>query len=176
MTTRSVADRAGANLGLIHYHWGGLPRLKQAIARRAGELIFGPLTIQLLESTGLEEVLTQLPAMVSPPTDAKTTRLTVELIAGAVRDPALGDVLRESLAEARTELTGWLDTHLPDAPGGTATLLIALLDGLFLHHMLDPEMRTGEAIDSLAYFLTPPPGPLEAPDEGTGGDGRQQHQ
>ncbi|WP_237323216.1 TetR/AcrR family transcriptional regulator [Streptomyces sp. JJ36] len=162
VTTRSVAERAGANLGLIHYHWGGLPQLKQAIARRAGELIFGPLTIQLLESAGVDEVLDQLPAMVSPPTDATMTRLTVELIAGAVRDPQLGDVLRESLAEARRELSGWLETHLPGAPDGTATLLIALLDGLFLHHMLDPEMGSEEAIDALSRFTAHAPALAQA--------------
>ncbi|CAM3121832.1 hypothetical protein HMPREF1486_00739 [Streptomyces sp. HPH0547] len=149
VTTRSVADRAGANLGLIHYHWGGLAGLKQAIAHRAGELVFGPLTARLLEAASPQDVLDRLPAMVSPPTDDTTTRLTVELIAGAVRDPALGDVLRESLAEARTQLDAWLAEHLPEAPPGTATLLIALLDGLFMHHMLDPEMGSAQAVEAL---------------------------
>lgn len=150
MTTRSVAERADANLGLIHYHWGGLQPLKRAIARRAGELVFGPPTIRLLESASLEELLEQLPTMVAPPTDDLTTRLTVELIAGAVRDPELGEVLRESLADARSHLAAWLETHLPEAPKGTATLLVALLDGLFLHHMLDPGMNSAEAVDALA--------------------------
>ncbi|MGW0705614.1 TetR/AcrR family transcriptional regulator [Streptomyces sp. NPDC002643] len=158
VTTRSVAERAGANLGLIHYHWGGLQPLKRAIARRAGEMVFGPPTIQLLESADLDELLEKLPAMVAPSSDDLTTRLTVELIAGAVRDPELGEVLRESLAEARSHLTDWLQTHLPDAPQGTATLLVALLDGLFLHHMLDPGMNSAEAIDALARIARCAPG------------------
>ena len=37
VTTHGVAERAGTNAGLIHYHFGGLPRLHEAIARRAGE-------------------------------------------------------------------------------------------------------------------------------------------
>jgi AcrR family transcriptional regulator len=166
VTARSVAERAGANPGLIHYHWGGLPPLKLAIARRAGELVFGPFALQLLDATCLQDVYAQLAAMVAPPTEAATTRLTVELVAGAVRDPALGDVLRESLHRTRRTLAGWLATHQPDAPPGTATLLVALLDGLLLHHTLDPVSDPVEAVRALAGLTSAPVAP-----PGTAGHG-----
>lgn len=168
VTTRSVAERAGANLGLIHYYWGGIQKLKEAIARRVGELIFGPLTEQLMEAGGLEDVMARLPEVLAQPTDSATARLTVELIASAVREPALGEVLRESLAEARRELDQWLAEHAPAAPPGTATLLMALIDGLLMHRMLDPELYTQDAVGVLVDFAAHLSGPAAAPDTGSG--------
>lgn len=163
ITTRSVAERAGANLGLIHYYWGGIQKLKEAIACRVGQLIFGPLTEQLLEADTLEDVMALVPEVLTRPTDSVTARLTVELIASAVREPALGEALRTSLAEARSELDQWLSQHAPTAQPGTATLLMALVDGLLMHRMLDPELYTEDVVTALAgfagYLTAPAPAP-----------------
>ncbi|WP_367042656.1 TetR family transcriptional regulator C-terminal domain-containing protein [Streptomyces sp. Je 1-332] len=161
VTTRAVAERAGANLGLIHYYWGGLPALKAAIARRAGEQVFDPVTEELSGTTTLEEAHSKLIELLSAPHDDRTARLTVELIAGAARDPLLGDVLRESLTATRAQLRTWLKGVAPDAPDGSETVLIALLDGMLLHRMLDPDLDNREALSALSHFL---PG-RAAPDE-----------
>lgn len=171
VTTRSVAERAGANLGLIHYYWGGIQKLKEAIAARVGELIFGPPTEHLMAAECLEDVVAMLPEVLAQPTDGTTARLTVELIAGAVREPALGDVLRQSLAEARGELGHWLAEHVPGASPGTATLLMALVDGLLMHRMLDPELSTDEAVAALAGIAAHLSGSAAAPDGETAADG-----
>lgn len=166
VTTRSVAERAGANLGLIHYYWGGIQKLKEAIACRVGELIFGPLTKQLLAAETLEDVMAMVPEALSRPADSVTARLMVELIASAVREPALGEALRESLAQARSELDQWLDEHAPTAKPGTATLLMALVDGLLMHRILDPDLYTDDVVTSLAgiadHLTSPPPAPRSA--------------
>ncbi|MFD0552255.1 TetR/AcrR family transcriptional regulator [Streptomyces rectiviolaceus] len=153
VTTRSVAERAGANLGLIHYYWGGLPALKAAIARRAGEQVFDPVTEELSGTTTLEEAHSKLIELLSAPHDGRTARLTVELIAGAAREPLLGDVLRESLTETRARLRGWLKGVHPGAPAGSETVLIALIDGMLLHRMLDPDLDNREALAALSHFL-----------------------
>lgn len=157
VTTRSTAERAGANLGLIHYHLGGLPQLKAAIAERACELVFGSVTAELLNTGGVDEALALLRQMLSEPSDSGVARLTVELVAGAQREPALGDVLRASLAQARTQLSGWLSEHLPGAPPGTPTLLIAMLDGLLIHRILDPRLDAESAVEAFATLLVGPP-------------------
>lgn len=162
VTTRAVAERAGANLGLVHYHFGGRSQLHQAIARRAGEQVFGPLTTALLAAEGVDDLLERLAATVvaSPlaapgpePDRVAAARLTVELMAGAVRDPAVGEVLRRDMAAARARLTEWLATHAPDAPQGAAALLMALVDGLLTHHLLDPAAGTGQAVDALTRYV-----------------------
>lgn len=159
VTTRSVAERAGANLGLIHYYWGGLPALKAAIARRAGEQVFDPVTEELSRTTTLEQAHVKLIELLSASHDGRTARLTVELIAGAAREPLLGEVLRESLTETRAQLRAWLKRVHPSAPDGSETVLIALLDGMLLHRMLDPDLDNGEALSALSHFLPGHPGP-----------------
>lgn len=173
VTTRSVAERAGANLGLIHYYWGGIQKLKEAIAFRVAELIFGPLTEQLMAADTLEDVMAMLPEALDQPHDSTTARLTVELIASAVREPALGEVLRQALVQARAELSAWLAEHAPAAPVGTSTLLMALIDGLVMHRMLDPELYTDDAVAVLAEFGAHLSTPRPAPGAPGAGEGRQ---
>ena len=165
VTTRSVAERAGANLGLIHYYWGGLPMLKAAIARRASEQVFDPITEQLAKTTTLDEAHAQLIELLSASHDGRTARLTVEVIAGAAREPLLGEVLREALIETRATLRTWIQEVHPSAPDGTETVLIALLDGMLLHRMLDPQLDNGEALNALSHFLPghPRPGRNQSP-------------
>ncbi|MGW7270143.1 TetR/AcrR family transcriptional regulator [Streptomyces sp. NPDC054864] len=153
VTTRSVAERANANLGLIHYYWGGLPQLKATIARRAGEQVFDPVSRELSGTTTIDEAHAKLIELLSTPHDDRTARLTVELIAGAAREPLLGEVLREALTETRAQLRAWIKRVHPSAPDGTETVLIALLDGMLLHRMLDPDLDNGEALSALSQFL-----------------------
>ncbi|GAB3498168.1 TetR/AcrR family transcriptional regulator [Amycolatopsis cihanbeyliensis] len=154
VTSRGVAERAGANLGLIHYHFGGLLALHAAIARRAGELVINPVIAELLgapdERAALRAVHRMLPATTE---DDRITMLATELVAGARRAPELGEVLREQLRQARTELAGWLRRRHPEWPAarrtGAATLLAALLDGLMLHRMLDSALPVEDALATL---------------------------
>lgn len=153
MTTRAVAERAEANLGLIHYHFGGLPALRRVIAHRAAEDVFGPSSEALLTSTSLRQALTRLRSIASdPPVSGR--RVAVELIAGGVREPELGAVLRAELERVRGVAAEWLAAHAPQAPPGAATLLLAALDGLLLHSMLDPDLDVLAAVDALAVIST----------------------
>ncbi|KUL55618.1 MULTISPECIES: TetR/AcrR family transcriptional regulator [unclassified Streptomyces] len=157
VTTRSVAERANANLGLIHYYWGGLPNLKIAIARRVGAEVFDPVTLALSSTTTVEQAHARLIELLAAPHDSRTARLTVEVIAGAAREPLLGEALREALTETRAKLRAWIKRVRPSAPDGSETVLIALLDGMLLHRMLDPDLDNGEALSALSQFL--PGGP-----------------
>lgn len=158
VTARGVAEQADANPGLIHYHFGGVPGLHAEIARRAGDLIINPLMAELLgvanERAALAIVHRLLPETVA---DEQATRLAVELIAGAMRDPALGEVLRDQLRQARMQIAerlgklhpGWSPARLV----GVATLIIALIDGLMLHYMLDSDLPAGEALTAVEDLL-----------------------
>ncbi|MEU4513504.1 TetR family transcriptional regulator C-terminal domain-containing protein [Nonomuraea wenchangensis] len=151
ITTRAVAERAATRPALIHYHFGGLPGLRTAIARRAGELIIGRFLDELLAAEDERQALAVAQRLMPEATgDERTIRLGVELIAGAMRDPALGDVLRDDLRKARERLDRRLGELHPEwSPGrrsGVATLVAALIDGLMLHRMLDPRLETGEAM------------------------------
>ncbi|MFF0864049.1 TetR/AcrR family transcriptional regulator [Nonomuraea sp. NPDC003560] len=158
VTTRAVAERAGTNPGLIHYHFGGLPGLREAIFRRATDLVVGPLVTELLaadDERAALALLRGLPARAAA--DGPTTRLAAELIVGATRDPALGAVLRDELRRARGRIATRLGRLRPGWPAdrldGVATLVTAAIDGLMLHHMIDPALPVGAALSAVEDLL-----------------------
>lgn len=158
VSTRAVAERAGTNPGLIHYHFGGLAGLHAAIFRRAAELIIGPLATELLGAPDERAALETMRSLLArPPDDEQAARLAAELIVGAMRDPALGEVLRDELRLARTQIAdrlrqlhpGWP----PARPAGVATLIAASIDGLMLHYMIDGALPVGDALAAVGDLL-----------------------
>lgn len=158
VTTRAVAGRAGANVALIHYHFGGLPGLHAAIARRAAGEVLTPIVDLLVAAAGPADALETLRRLLPATTgNDRALRLVVELVAGAGRDPALGQALRGALREARARLAGRLGELYPHWPHGrrtgAATVALALLDGLMLHYLLDRELPASEALAALDALI-----------------------
>ncbi|GAA0950179.1 TetR/AcrR family transcriptional regulator [Nonomuraea longicatena] len=158
LTARALAERAGANPGLIHYHFGGLPGLHAEIYRRAVELLVSPLIEELLGAGDERAALATIRGLLPYTTgDEPSSRLAVELISGAVRDPALGVVLRDELRQARMQVADRLSLLHPGwSPAqaiGTATLIVAAIDGLILHHLVDGELAVDEAMAVVERLL-----------------------
>ncbi len=158
VTARAVAERAGTNMGLIHYHFGGLPGLHSAIARKAGDEVITPVVDALLESQDPNAALTAVRNLVPATTgNSQTMRLAVELMAGALRDPTLGEVLRDGLRQARARISerlgelhpSWSETRRT----GAATVVVALLDGLMLHQLLDASLPVDDALAALGDLI-----------------------
>lgn len=159
VTTRAVAEHCGTNQGLIHYHFGGLPGLRVAIAERAGDMIVGPVVDVLLDAHDVNEAIEALGgALPATAEDDQVTALAVELIAGAMRDEALGDVFRRKLRDARGQIADRLRIVEPDVPPeqrqGAATLIAALVDGLMLHFILDSTLPADDALNTLRELNT----------------------
>ncbi|GAA2986252.1 TetR/AcrR family transcriptional regulator [Streptosporangium longisporum] len=158
VTTRAVAARSGANVGLIHYHFGGLSALHLEIARRAGDTVMMPVLEALLAAPDAGSALDAMRRVVPRVTgDEKVLRLAVELMAGAMREPELGDALRVGLREARVQIADWLGALNPqwtaERRTGVATLVAALLDGMMLHHLLDAELSLEPAVAALGELI-----------------------
>ena len=158
VTTRAVADRAGAQVGLIHYHFGGLAGLHEAIARKAGDEVVTPVLDALLEAREPHVALETLRELVPATTgEGRTLRLAVELMAGALRDPVLGEVLRDGLRQARARIGERLGELYPSwseaRRTGAATVVTAFLDGLMLHQVLDAALPADEAFAVLGELI-----------------------
>ncbi|MFC4117960.1 TetR/AcrR family transcriptional regulator [Nonomuraea zeae] len=158
VTTRAVAERAGTNAGLIHYHFGGLPGLHAAIFRRATDLIINPMVAELLSAGDERAALAMMRGMMPRMSgDQQTARLAAELIVGATRDPALGEVLRDELRQARSQIADRLARLHPGwSPGqaqGAAALIVAAIDGLMLHHLIDGDLPVDEALAAAEELL-----------------------
>lgn len=89
--------------------------------------------------------------------DDHAMRLAVELISGATRDSALGSALAAKLKEVRAEIADHVRIRHPEwtrrRAAGMATLIIAFMDGLVLHHSVDPNIETAEAFSLLESLL-----------------------
>lgn len=155
VSTRAVAARSGSNAGLIHYHFGGLPGLRLAVAEKAGEAAVGPIVATFLASSSITEALDAIEKGIANLTaDERLVGLAVQLIAGASQDPELGAAFRQSLAEARTSIADWASEVRPDWSRdqcfGFAALVAALIDGLLLHRGLDENAPVRQALIAFA--------------------------
>lgn len=147
LTGRAVAERASAPRGLVHYHFGGQQALKRAVAAAAVADAFEPVVVVLTEhdtwASGIAAV-----ARISQDMTASQGRVIAELIAASIHDPEVGTILRNALEQVRGRLLPWLTDMGAPEPEGLATLITALLDGLVLHRMIDPQLRLGRAAEA----------------------------
>ncbi|MGY1696212.1 TetR/AcrR family transcriptional regulator [Geodermatophilus sp. SYSU D00814] len=166
LTARAVAERAGTHQGLVHYHFGGLPALKRAVAETAVREAFEPavavLTAESSWPAGVAAVLRATARLEEP----RTARIAAELVVASLQDPDVGELVRAALADARARLVPWLAATGEAEPQGLATLLLAALDGLVLHRLLDPALAldaVAGAAEALAAAASPSPGPGTRP-------------
>ena len=143
VTTRLVAQRAGLRPGLVHYHFTSVNDLlidaSLRMARQLGETVLGGALTQP-GSAGLDYLLAAADTYASAETD---TRVFSEMLLAATRYDRLQRGLLEVLQEFRAAVTVWLRAAGTVAdPEATAAVLVAVLDGLILHRLIDP--RLGE--------------------------------
>jgi AcrR family transcriptional regulator len=162
LTARAVADRAGTHPGLVHYHYGGLPALKRAVAAAAVQEAFEPVLAVLTAAESWPAGMAAVVRAAPEHSDPGTARISAELVAASLQDAEVGDLMRRTLAETRARLVPWLVGTGADHPQGLATLLVAALDGLLLHRLLDPGLDlepVAAVADTLAGQGRPPAGP-----------------
>lgn len=157
VSTRMVAERAGVNPGVVHYHFSSVPELLQKAAVGYARAALGQSLQELVAyedvADGIAYLLRQLGSYTA--TDPTTVLLTEAFLA-AVRMPGLRADLRSLLDEFRNGVTDWLRAR--GAPGdvrATAAALAAAADGVVLHHGLDPDLdlrSLAEPLSRMAGF------------------------
>jgi AcrR family transcriptional regulator len=159
--TRSIAERAGVNAALVHYHFGSVPALVLEAAEDALRRELGP-SIDVLRSgatmkASLRAVLTWIERY-----GERTAGSTIlaEAMVKATRDPSFRrwtkhasqrfrSAILERLEAARD--AGELDANLDLT--ATAMLLAASLDGLLFHRLVDPTLDVMRAAAPLEAML-----------------------
>jgi AcrR family transcriptional regulator len=162
VTTRGIAERAGANQALVHYHFGSVEALlrEAAMARLATELeaAMAPLT----ERRPLEETLRETVASLDRfDLASQPGVLIAEILLRTTRDPILADEMGASLRGFREALQARLEaaaaqgnvrTDVP--PDVMAVIVAASLDGLLLQRMVDPQVDPAAVAAGLFRLLT----------------------
>jgi AcrR family transcriptional regulator len=145
VTARAVAERAGTHQGLVHYHFGGLPALKRAVADAAVREAFEPAVALLTAAGSWPAGVAAVVRATAGQWEPRTARITAELVAASLQDPEVGELLRDTLAAVRARLVPRLAASGEAEPEGLATVLVAALDGLVLHRLIDPALDLGAA-------------------------------
>lgn len=142
-TTRKIADRAQVRPGVVHYHFGSVTDLLVEASLDAVRRELDRMLVLFGESAtapgGLGGMLS---AVAGYPSDDPLTVLMTEAVLAATRIERLRTELADLLGRWRTATAQWLEDQGVEDAEATATVLSAALDGLVLHYMLDPGLRS----------------------------------
>jgi len=162
--TRAIAERAGVNPALVHYHFGSIAALVMEAAEYALLEELGPSIDVFVSAATVQEGVTAILEWIE-----KRGRRTpgapilAEAMVKATRDPAFRRwtkqasrrfraIILERLktARANNEIDPTLDIE------ATAVLLAAALDGLLFHYLVDPRLDVRQTAEPIAQMLGTP--------------------
>ena len=163
-TTRAVADLAGVNQALVHYHFGSIESLRReaVMARLTPEM--HRLIEELLDERPLPESIHRVMRLIDRfDLGTESGVLMAEAMLQAMRDPeaagamtgimgSWGEMLGPRLAMAQER-----GTVRADIPAERLTpVLAAFIDGFLMQRMVDPDLDSAAAADTLIDLLGPP--------------------
>ncbi|MGW4774648.1 TetR/AcrR family transcriptional regulator [Nocardia sp. NPDC004278] len=172
VTTRMVAERAGVRPGLVHYHFPSVTDLLIDASLQLARTEYDTVMTGVLATSGPAAMTQMLIAIGSyTGTDTATVAMS-EMMLAATRHERLRIELGRFVAEARAAMTAWLrEQGATVDPEATAAVVLALVDGLILHRLIDPTLRAVNVTGPLLRAA----GLTESPDsEGISGDRTQE--
>ena len=158
VSTRLVADRAGVNQALVHYHFRSVSGLLIAATTATADTMLtrvaNELTSQPSVDAGVALLLDEIARYTA---DDPEALLLLEAFLASTRLPVLREELAGTMRGFRASVEGWLqrigagsaaEAHIAAAAFGAA------LDGIVLHHMLDSELDVRAHAEPLRRMLT----------------------
>ena len=164
VTSRAVAERAGVNNGVVHYHVRAMDTLRRAATSHATDrLMHDALQRSSAAPSATDACATMLSAVTRPDASQAPTAVLLEAMLHAPRDPEVRELIAGMIASFRALLEDGLRSDISAGRvrdgidvHGTATALAALIDGLMLHAMVDPGMAADRAVTAVTALLAPP--------------------
>ncbi|MCP9949824.1 TetR/AcrR family transcriptional regulator [Actinomadura madurae] len=161
VTMRAIAARAGVPHGAISYHFQGKDDLlRQAAIAGTLQALAEPLAMAQAAGDVREMFEGTLGWFAGGGLEDPSVALLLETVRQSSRDPSLREPLATEMRRFRVALTELVRrdqeqgavTAAPPA-SGTATVVAALLDGLLLHLILDPELDLQGAAEAVRTLL-----------------------
>lgn len=173
VTARRIAGRAEANLASIPYHFGSKDALvAEALVAEARELVAPVLDLLGGDEPGPERAVAAV-AMLTDLFDRSRAQVPVYLaaLASAPHDDAVSDGLgalwRDLRTGLATDVARQVDAGLLPAwvdPGATAAMILALVNGVVVASVVDPDGPDHRAVAAQFLSLLLAAGPVAAPD------------
>ena len=164
VTTRAVAERAGVNQGLVHYHFESVDALLREAVIGALETSMGEAAGPLEDPDFARAIAGTLEAIEAFDPGSPAAALMAEAFVRAIRDPFLAQPVVAGLHSFRQLIAARVDQAiadgeaLPDLAGPAfPTILTALLDGLLVHRIVDPSTDIAGTRDLLLRLALVPP-------------------
>ncbi|TPV93535.1 MAG: TetR family transcriptional regulator [Myxococcales bacterium FL481] len=149
-TTRAIAEAADANLALVNYYFGSKQTLLLTALETSMRELADAFNLDGLAHDPARVLEACLRLVEQQPPDARL-RVLFEGTMQARHDESIRRVTANMLAGYRTSLASALAQGHPPSPRhrGRAAALVAILDGLLLHKLVDPELDPALARESL---------------------------
>jgi AcrR family transcriptional regulator len=157
VTTRRVAELAGVNPGLVHYHFGSMAALRREAAIWALQHEVSAPTAALLEAPSMPAgVRACLDAVAAIDPASETASVLYEAMLAAARDEELRAELGRALEAFRNLLAARIEAAHGADPVASAALVAAALDGVLLHRLVNPEFDVASLAEPLIEALLLP--------------------
>ncbi len=144
LTTRAIAERAQVNHGLVHYYFGDLDNLRLSIASAVIERSLQSVVDELVTTDDWVSAAAGFVAHDDRWSNSPESRQVAELKAAALREPKVRALTAAALADARRKTAAWLANQGVVDAAPLATILVAMLDGLVLHRLVDERLDLAE--------------------------------
>ena len=157
VSSRMVAERAGLNNALVHYHFDSMEDLLRRAAERVLTEAFATPTREVWRGripAGMAAAVTWLAEVDVAATE---TGVLAESLVQGRRDERLRAHAAAELEALRGELNRAIkaddEAFATFDARGLATVLLALLDGLLLHRIVDPDLDLRPASRAIRRLL-----------------------
>ena len=155
VSNRAIAERAGVNLALISYHFGGQRPLLAAMLDAAVASISASYTPPGPQND-LGEFIGSAVEVVPQLADDPNVRVLVAAMLEATHDEAIAASVKPNLTALRAQIAQVLAASggAEEPHSGLVTILAALLDGILLHFLVDRQTdiaAAGAALRSVSW-------------------------